>query len=89
MSYSYDELTNEILKRIHEEVLKTHYTTGDANITIFLSIPLFRRIHASLDQLMLYAHSDFRSTKLFGCNVEKYEDQGLAFYVTTAKKMTY
>ena len=38
---------------------------------------------------MLYAHSDFRSTKLFGCNVERYEDQGLAFYVTTAKKITY
>lgn len=87
--HNYDELTNKILERIHEEVLKTHYTTGDANITIFLSIPLLHRICTSLDHLLLYAHSDFRSTQLFGCNVEKYEDQGFAFYVTTAKKITY
>ena len=89
MNHSYDELTNEILSRIHKEALKTQYITGETDITIFLSVPLFCRIQASLDQLMLYAHSDFRSTKLFGCNVEKYEDQGIAFYVTTAKKITY
>ena len=89
MNHNYDELTNEILGRIHEEVLKTQYITGETDIAIFLSIPLFMRIQASLDQLMLYAHSDFRSTKLFGCNVERYEDQGLAFYVTAAKKITY
>ena len=79
-------MINEILGRIHEEVLKTQYTTGETDITIFLSIPLFRRIHTSLDCLMLYEYSDFRSVKLFGCNVERYEDQGFTFYVTTAKK---
>ena len=82
-------MTDKILERIYEEVLKTQYTTGETDITIFLSIDLFRYVAASMDQLMLYAHSDFRSVKLFGCNVEKYEDQGLAFYVTTAKKITY
>ena len=88
MNHSYDELTNEILSLIHEEVLKTQYITGETDITIFLSIPLFHRIHASLDQLVLYAYSDFVSTKLFGCNAEKYEDQGFSFYVTTAKKIS-
>ena len=82
-------MIDNILSHIHEEVLKIHYTTGDTNITIFLSAPLFHRIHASLDQLMLYAHSDFKSVKLFGCNVERYDDQGFAFYVTTATKMTF
>ena len=86
---NHDELTDKILHRIYEEVLKTQYMTGEIDLTIFLSIHLFRRIHASLGQLMLYAHSDFRSVKLFGCNVEKYEDQGLSFYVTAAKKIVY
>ena len=77
---------DEILGRIHEEVLITQYTTGETNVTIFLSIPLFLRIQASLEYFMSYVHSDIRSTKLFGCDVEQYEDQGLSFYVTTAKK---
>lgn len=78
-----------VLEHIYEEVLKTQDITGETDITIFLSAPLFHRIHVSLDQLMLYTHSDFRSVKLFGCNVERYEDQGLAFYVTTAKKISF
>lgn len=86
---NYDELTDKILRRIHEEALKIRNITGETDITIFLSIPLFRCIHASLDCFMSCTHPDFRSTKLFGCNVEQYEDQGLAFYVTTAKKITY
>ena len=89
INHSYDELTDRILGRIHEEVLKTQYTTGETNVTIFLRIPLFLRIQASLDYLVSYVHPDIRSTKLFGCSVERYEDQGLAFYVTTAKKITY
>ena len=84
-----NELINRILERIHEEVLCAAYTTGAMDITIFLSIPLFLRLKAHLDCLTLYRCSDFASVKLFGCNVEKYEDQGLAFYVTTAKKITY
>lgn len=86
---NYDELINRILGRIHEEVLKIQYITGETDVTIFLSIDLFRHIKASLDYLMLYKYSDFESVKLFGCNVERYEDQELAFYVTTAKKITY
>ena len=86
---SYNELTNEILERIREEVLKIQYITGETSITIFLSMDLFFHIQANLDFLLLYKCPDCESIKLFGCNVERYIDRGFSFYVTTANKIKY
>ena len=89
MKSFYDEFIHRILDRIYEEVQNVKYTTGEIDITIFLSVDLFIRVQASLDRLMLYNYADYESVKLFGCNVERYADKGLSFYVTAAKKIKY
>jgi hypothetical protein len=85
-AYSYDSLLDRIYDRIKEEVYILQETTGETDITIFLSVDLFMRLAASMDMLM---SKDTEQFKLFGCNVERYADSGLSFYVTTAKKIRY
>ena len=82
-TYSYDSLLDRIYSYIKEEVYMLQETTGETNITIFLSVDLFMRLAADMDMLRI---KDIDNFKLFGCNVERYLDQGLSFYVTTVKK---
>ena len=86
-TYSYDSLLDRIYSRIKEEVYILQETTGETNITIFLSVDLFMRLAAEAMEMLRI--EDIDSFKLFGCNVERYPDQGLSFYVTTAKKIRY
>ena len=86
-TYSYDSLLDRIYSRIKEEVYILQETTGETDITIFLSVDLFMRLAAeAIDMLRI---DDIDSFKLFGCNVERYADSGLSFYVTSAKKIRY
>jgi hypothetical protein len=82
----YDSLLDRIYSRIKEEVYILQEKTGETDITIFLSVDLFMRLAAGMDMLRI---KDIDSFKLFGCNVERYADSGLSFYVTTAKKIRY
>lgn len=82
----YDSLLDTIYSHIKEEVYILQETTGETDITIFLSVDLFMRLAAGMDMLRI---KDIDNFKLFGCNVERYADSGLSFYVTTAKKIRY
>lgn len=82
----YDSLLDRIYSYIKEEVYILQEKTGETDITIFLSVDLFMRLVAGMDMLRI---EDIDNFKLFGCNVERYADSGLSFYVTTAKKIRY
>ena len=82
----YDSLLDRIYSRIKEKVYMLQETTGETDITIFLSVDLFMRLAAGMDMLRI---KDIDNFKLFGCSVERYADSGLSFYVTTAKKVKY
>ena len=77
---------DRIYGHIKEEVYFLQEKTGETDITIFLSVDLFMRLATGMDMLRI---KDIDSFKLFGCNVERYADRGLSFYVTTAKKIRY
>lgn len=82
----YLSLMEKILGRIKEEVWIAQKKSGETDVTIFLSVDLFMRLAADMDMLRIKDTDNF---KLFGCNVERYADSGLSFYVTTAKKIRY
>ena len=81
-------MIDDIIKRIHEEVLITQYNTGETDLTIFLSPDLFYCVHAYVERFMLYT-TNSEQTRLFGCKVEKYIDNGCSFYVAAAKKISF
>lgn len=88
---SYISLINRILGRIEEEVCIAQEKSGETDVTIFLSPDLFLCLKAeAIDMFGLKCYpADYDQFKLFGCNVERYADSGLSFYVTTAKKIRY
>lgn len=79
----------KLFDRVRREVyIALENSRPGERVTIFLSIDLYRRLEVVHQQEILH-HSDVSRIKLFGCNVETYIDNGLSFYVTTARKMGF
>lgn len=82
-----------IFNCIHREtMIALERSHPGERVTIFLSTDLYLRleaVHWQKIQLSLDPSSKTPHIKLFGCNVEVYDDNRLSFYVTIANKFEF